>query len=87
MIKQGARARVVKCVRSIAQEDRVDKNFILKNDPLYGKSNLRQKIDARFKRQRDTTSEVKDAALKVLHAQNGDANRDTFNLIKHFRNK
>jgi hypothetical protein len=71
----------------MTQEDTVDKNYNLKNDPHYGKSNLRQRVSESIKRQRDETCEVKEAPVKVLHDVAVDSNRDSVNLIKHYRNK
>jgi len=65
----------------------MDKDFNLKNDPHYGKSHLRQKINNSIKRQRDETCEVKEAPVKMLHDVTPNSNRDSVNLIKHYRNK
>jgi hypothetical protein len=65
----------------------MEKNFNLKNDPDYSKSHLRQKISESIKRQRDQTSEVKEAPVKVLTDLIADSNRDRDNMIKHYRNK
>lgn len=63
------------------------KDFNLKNDPHFGKSHLRQKISQSIKRQRDETCEVKDAPVKMLDDTALNSNRDSENLIKHYRNK
>lgn len=65
----------------------MEKNTNLKNDPYYSKSHLRQKIEESIKRQRDETCEVKETPMKVLQGEWGDANHDSENLVKNFRNK
>ena len=65
----------------------MDKNYDLKKDPCYGKTQLRRKINESIKHQRDDLREWKDTFAKGFGDHPAIDNRDSYNDLKHNANR